>query len=174
MTDIDYKVGDWVVLIPEMWEGIQPEAYNVKFDTPYHVKFISQPFGGGYKSIELFGVNGRYDSWYFKKANSVVPTDEKFPSTEDVVKDVSGKWTDKHYDTHYTLTAADIEDGKIKMDAYFVAKVWRTGSRDDSGALWHCLKSIARFGDKNDVEREIKALYNQAKALGRIYNVDLD
>lgn len=86
VNDIDYKVGDWVVLIPEMWEGINPQAYNMKFDTPYHVKFISGAFGGGYKSIELFGVNGRYDSWYFKKANSVIPADEKFPDFEYKVK----------------------------------------------------------------------------------------
>lgn len=84
------------------------------------------------------------------------------------------KWTDSHYNNYYQLTPQDIEAGKIKVDAYWVAKQWKTGSRDDSGALWHSLKTIARFGDKNDVEREVKALYNQAKALGRIYGVDLE
>lgn len=79
-----------------------------------------------------------------------------------------------HYDNYYHLTEEDFEAGKIKVDAYWVAKQWRTGSRDDSGALWHSLKTIARFGEKNSVEREIKALYNQAKALGRIYGVKLD
>lgn len=78
-----------------------------------------------------------------------------------------------HYDFYYTLTENDIKQGKIKVDAYWVAKQWKTGSRDDSGALWHSLKTIARFGDKNSKEREIKALYNQALALARIYSVEL-
>lgn len=78
-----------------------------------------------------------------------------------------------HYDNYYYLTPDDIEVGKIRVDAYWVAKQWCTGSRDDSGALWHSLKTIARFGEKNSKEREIKALYNQAKALARIYGVDL-
>lgn len=82
-------------------------------------------------------------------------------------------YTTDHYNMYYTLTENDIEAGKIKVDAYWVAKQWKTGSRDDSGALWHSLKTIARFGEKNDKAREIKALYNQAKALARIYDVDL-
>ena len=82
-------------------------------------------------------------------------------------------YTTDHYNMYYTLTENDIEAGKIKVDAYWVAKQWKTGSRDDSGALWHSLKTIARFGEKNDKAREIKALYNQAKALARIYDVEL-
>jgi len=82
-------------------------------------------------------------------------------------------YTTDHYNLYYTLTNKDIEAGKIKVDAYWVAKQWKTGSRDDSGALWHSLKTIARFGEKNDKAREIKALYNQAKALARIYDVEL-
>jgi hypothetical protein len=82
-------------------------------------------------------------------------------------------YTTEHYDLYYTLTEKDIEAGEIKVDAYWVAKQWKTGSRDDSGALWHSLKTIARFGEKNDKAREIKALYNQAIALARIYDVEL-
>ena len=82
-------------------------------------------------------------------------------------------YTTDHYNMYYHLTENDIEAGKIKVDAYWVAKQWKTGSRDDSGALWHSLKTIARFGEKNDKAREIKALYNQAKALARIYDVEL-
>lgn len=84
------------------------------------------------------------------------------------------QWTDKHYDLNYTLTDKDIEEGKIRVDAYFVAKVWKTGSKDDSGALWHCLKTIARFGDKNDVEREVKALYAQVLGVARSFGVELE
>lgn len=88
-------------------------------------------------------------------------------------KECKGEYSTAHYETYYELTEEDIRAGKIKMDAYFVGKVWKTGSRDDSGALWHTLKTIARFGEKNSVEREIKAIYNQAKALARIYNVEI-
>lgn len=84
------------------------------------------------------------------------------------------QWTDKHYNYTYKLTNKDISAGEIRVDAYFVAKVWKTGSKDDSGALWHCLKTIARFGDKNDVEREIKALYAQVKGLARSFDVELE
>lgn len=87
--------------------------------------------------------------------------------------DEKDSFCQEHYNMYYTLTEKDIEAGKIKVDAYWVAKQWKTGSRDDSGALWHSLKTIARFGDKNSKEREIKALYNQALALARIYNVEL-
>lgn len=84
------------------------------------------------------------------------------------------QWTDRHYNYTYKLTDRDIIAGEIRVDAYFVAKVWKTGSKDDSGALWHCLKTIARFGDKNDVEREIKALYAQVKGVARSFDVELE
>lgn len=83
------------------------------------------------------------------------------------------KYSEKHYDFDYVLTEKDLATGKIRVDAYFVSKQWRLGSKDDSGALFHSLKTIARFGVKNPIEREIKALYSQAKALARIYDVDL-
>lgn len=88
-------------------------------------------------------------------------------------KSIEDSFCQDHYNLYYTLTEKDIEAGKIKVDAYWVAKQWKTGSRDDSGALWHSLKTIARFGEKNDKAREIKALYNQALALARIYDVEL-
>ena len=84
------------------------------------------------------------------------------------------EYSKQHYDFTYHLTDDDIAAGKLKLDPYFVSKQWKVGSRDDSGALFHSLKTIARFGDKNSVDREIKALYNQAKAMARIYGVDLE
>lgn len=84
------------------------------------------------------------------------------------------QWTDKHYDFNYTLTDKDIEAGSIKLDPYFVAKQWKTGSKDDSGALFHVLKTVARFGDKNPVEREVKALYAQVKRLAELNGVPLE
>ena len=83
-------------------------------------------------------------------------------------------WTAKHYDHYYTLTPEDISEGKIRLDAYTVSKVWKIGSKDDSGALWHTFKLFPRWGEKNSVEREIKALYAQTKALAKIYNVKLE
>lgn len=84
------------------------------------------------------------------------------------------KFSTTHYDYNYKLTEQDIKNGYVRMDTYFVSNVWKVGSKDDSGALWHCLKTINRFGEKNSVEREIKALYSQTKALARIYGVDLE
>ena len=83
------------------------------------------------------------------------------------------KWTDKHYDFTYELTEEDISKGSLKIDPYFVAKQWKTGSKDDSGALFHVLKTVARFGDKNDVEREVKALYAQVLGVARSFGVEL-
>lgn len=83
------------------------------------------------------------------------------------------EWTDKHYNLTYTLTESDKSSGFVKLDPYLVSKVWKVGSKDDSGALWHCLKTIARFGEKNSQEREIKALYAQIKRLAEINNVRL-
>lgn len=84
------------------------------------------------------------------------------------------KWTDKHYDNKYQLSEEDIKNGFINLDVYFVSKQWKIGSRDESGALWHCLKTIARFGDKNSKEREIKALHAQVKCLAKLEGVELD
>lgn len=92
--------------------------------------------------------------------------------TECPVKSTGG-WSAKHYDHYYHLTPQDIADGKIRLDAYTVSKVWKIGSKDDSGALWHTFKLFPRWGEKNSIEREIRALYAQTKALAKIYNVKL-
>lgn len=84
------------------------------------------------------------------------------------------EWSGEHYDKYYHLTPEDIAEGKIRLDAYTVAKVWKIGSKDDSGALFHTFKLFPRWGEKNTIEREIVALYNQAKALARVYNVKLE
>lgn len=83
-------------------------------------------------------------------------------------------WTNTHYNHNYILTEKEKEQGFVKLDAYKVAKVWKIGSKDDSGALWHTFKIFPRYGEKNSVEREIKAMYNQIKCLAEIEGVDLD
>lgn len=84
------------------------------------------------------------------------------------------KYSTKHYDFDYQLSAEDVEAGYVRLDPYFVSKQWKLGSKDESCIIFHSLKTIARFGMKNDKEREIKALYIQAKSLARIYGVSLD
>lgn len=146
-------------------EGVRVKPYQCKLET----------LRGGYTEVGVSGVIG-YETFgviplvLLNTGDSVT----EFPDWDD---DISirpkDNYTTDHYNMYYTLTEKDIKAGKIKVDAYWVAKQWKTGSRDDSGALWHSLKTIARFGEKNDKAREIKALYNQAKALARIYDVEL-
>jgi len=83
-------------------------------------------------------------------------------------------WTDKHYDFKYQLTKKDLENGFIKLDPYFVAKEWKIGSKDDSGALFHSFKLFPRWAEKNSFEREVIALYKQTKRMAEIYNIELE
>lgn len=113
-------------------------------------------------------------------ASFSVPIDNKDTGQQESSKDEGGvssadanTWSDKHYDFSYTLTEEDIETGKIKIDPYFVSYQWKLGEKDNSGALWHCFKGIARFGEKNPIEREIKALHAQVKRLAEIHKVSL-
>jgi len=80
---------------------------------------------------------------------------------------------DTHYNYSYQLTQKDIEAGEIRVDAYFVSNVWKLGSKDESGVLFHCLKTMTRFGEKNPIEREIVALHKQIKRLAELHDVDL-
>ena len=143
------------------------------------------------KYVELTGYDERRERWFVKGYDCDLLNHESdytidarsfgnnpliLLNTKEEVKEVEvveDSFCQDHYNMYYTLTEKDIEAGEIKVDAYWVAKQWKTGSRDDSGALWHSLKTIARFGEKNDKAREIKALYNQAIALARIYDVEL-
>ena len=90
------------------------------------------------------------------------------------VTNTATQWTAKHYDNIYQLTPEDIERGDIKIDPYFVNKLWKLNEKDNTGALFHNLKTIARFTDKNPIEREIKALYNQTKRMAELYDVILE
>lgn len=95
----------------------------------------------------------------------VVETDELItPITE---------WTDKHYDFNYTLTEDDIEKGVIKIDPYFVADQWKLGEKDNSGVIFHILKTCSRYKCKHKEEREIKAIYGQIKRLAELRGIEL-
>jgi len=86
----------------------------------------------------------------------------------------SPKRIDQHYDFFYELSPHEAQFLQLKVDPYFVSKQWRIGERDHSGALFHILKTIARFGDKNSREREIKAIYLQIKRLAELEGVELE
>lgn len=60
-----------------------------------------------------------------------------------------------------------------RLDPYRVSDIWRLGTRDNTGVLFHILKTIARFGDKNSIEREIKSIYFSIKRLAEIRGIDL-
>lgn len=99
-----------------------------------------------------------------------------------IVDKIKSTWTkeekpqsiDSHYDFYYDLSEFEAKYGQVKVDPYFVSRQWRVGARDTSGALFHILKTIARFGDKNPKEREIKAIYLQIKRLAELENVELE
>ena len=134
----------------------------------------------------------RYDSWdtpendilyqdtnYFLKLLRTLPSivplqivEDKEEVVEKTVEDESD-WTDSHYNHNYYFTPEEKEQGFVRLDVYKVAKVWKIGSKDDSGALWHTFKIFPRFGEKNTKEREIKAMYAQIKALAEIQGVEL-
>ncbi|HEX8887096.1 MAG TPA: hypothetical protein VF797_21625 [Noviherbaspirillum sp.] len=80
---------------------------------------------------------------------------------------------DAHYAFSYTITDEDRRRGAIKVDPYFMAKQWRLGAKDDSGTLFHVLKTIARFGEKNSREREIRAIHATILRLAQLEGVDL-
>ena len=86
-------------------------------------------------------------------------------------------WTDSHYDVHYrrALTEEELTSKWlcIKLDPYFVNKHWKLNSKEDTGILFHNLKTIARWGSKNDTEREIRALHGQTKRMAELYGIEL-
>ena len=92
---------------------------------------------------------------------------------EEVSEGEGNTWTDKHYDFTYTLTEDDIEAGEIKIDPYFVADQWRLGEKDNSGVIFHILKTCSRYKCKHAEEREIKAIYGQIKRLAEMRGIKL-
>lgn len=86
----------------------------------------------------------------------------------------SSKPIDAHYSGFtYTLTESDKQAGVLKVDPYFVNKLWGISAKDSTGVLFHCLKNISRYSDKNSKEREIRALYLQVKRLAELEEVGL-
>lgn len=85
------------------------------------------------------------------------------------------EWTDKHYNNFYQLTEEDIKTGKIKVDAYFVNRMWKINQWDDTGAGFHILKTLPRIANnKNTLKRELVALKKQVDILCKLHRVDDD
>lgn len=83
------------------------------------------------------------------------------------------EWTDKHYNNFYQLTDEDIKTGKIKVDAYFVNRMWKINQWDDTGAAFHVLKTLPRIANnKNTLKRELVALKKQVDILCKLHGVD--
>lgn len=140
--------------------------------------------GGFYQdgSIYLEEIHGEFDPDYFELIEEYTKHKEEPPEyippevvvLGDELVPTLTDWTDKHYNAIYKLTEKDIERGWIKIDPYRVSKQWRLGSKDESGALFHVLKTLARMGEKNSVEREVKALLAQIKCFAEIEGIDYE
>lgn len=168
-----YKVGDKVRV--KSWEelskiGVHDLDGDIKHRDGVLLFVTRMKFLCGNEYIIESNIN--YNSYYLEGVNFAVQDWMIEGIVKETPKNLSKEWTGSHYDFYYNLTEEDIKKGKIKLDPYFVGKQWKIGSKDDSGILVHQLKTIARFGSKNDIKREVKALYEQAKRMMEIYEVD--
>lgn len=94
--------------------------------------------------------------------------DEKVSRAEKL----ENEWTDKHYNFNYQLTQEDIEKGHVRVDAYFVNRMWKINQWDDTGAAFHVLKTLPRIANnKNPLKRELVALKKQVDLLCKMHGV---
>lgn len=159
------KAGDEIRMISDCYNGT-----DMKSGTVAVIASVSE--NGNFTTYDPDGSPG---CWHFNVSG--LDTDfelvnEKINVTSGVL-DISSR-IDTHYDFFYELTMEETNLRQLKIDPYFVAKQWRLGERDPSGVLFHILKTIARFGDKNSKEREIKAIYLQIKRLAELEGVELE
>jgi len=64
-----------------------------------------------------------------------------------------------HYDRFSVkLSKKEIKEGVIRIDPYRVAEIWKLGERDNSGCLFHILKTIARSKVGNSAIREMESI----------------
>lgn len=162
---------------------VDPDIIGETFDKPLDEAFTWSKSPQGYKFWRLIDDNKPPKGYVHE---SSIPTMKevyenlrdsresgKTPQRINVNKDY-GTYSSNHYNLNYSITDEDIERGYIRVDAYFVNKTWGLNSKDDTGILFHQLKTVARFGDKNPIEREIKAMYGQVKRMAEMYNVELE
>jgi len=150
--------------------------------TYYEIGEIFEVRNDKIKTVEVIKEKYKCSSCYFYNCNCVMNCHAKtrkdkkfvnFVKIENVVENNKGEFSDKYYNFKYKLSEKDIETGFIKIDPYFITKEWKLNSKDDTGILFHCLKTLCRFGEKNSIGREIKALNAQIKRLAEINKIEL-
>ena len=108
----------------------------------------------------------------------MIKSDKSAPKiAPDLTPDVEIKddWSDEHYNHFYKLTEEDIKAGQIKVDAYFVNRMWKINSWEDTGAGFHILKTLPRIANnKNSLKRELVALKKQVDILCKLHGVNDD
>jgi len=162
-----FKIGDYVVCVDPIDDLIKGVTYVVREysldENMIGVNYLDGSYVMDYASImffkERFVLLSEYVTVKEQNTNNAI-----IPNVNNLTA---------HYDFFYTLTEQEKASGVLKIDPYFVSRQWKLGSKDESGALWHCFKTIARFGEKNPVEREIKALHAQVKRLAELHGVSL-
>lgn len=163
-----FNVGDKVVLTKSAKDQY---ALEIKENPTGWVKgFVDMVNNSSTKSVTGIEGDRIYCGGFFVYEKDLQLVSEK-ANTASTPKKEQTEWTDKHYDAIYKLTEKDIERGWIKIDPYRVSKQWHLGSKDESGALFHVLKTLARIGEKNSVEREVKALLAQIKCFAEIEGI---
>ena len=86
-----------------------------------------------------------------------------------------GGWSDTHYDFDYSLTEEDLVKGSVRVDAYFVNRMWGINKWDDTGAAFHMLKTLTRASQgKNSIKRELTAIVKQANILAKLHGVEVE
>lgn len=147
------------------------DGYKGVYNTPYEFTKMYPHF----ISADEEGINwnpGHHEEYYLDNGSVLTPLPWESEQEElhNTLTTTALQWTDKHYNFNVDVSDKDT----LKVDPYFVSKTWKIGSKDESGALFHILKTISRFGSKNTREREIKAIYKQIVRLAELEGVELE
>jgi hypothetical protein len=157
--EIYVDMNKWIYIFQNNKPGCSPMSTIPHYEYSWGISSPCCPYEGGSRRCTriILKENCNVESNILKK-----------------VETKNSNYKTSHYDFKYNLSESDIEKGSVKIDPYFVANEWRLGEKDNSGILFHSLKTIARFGTKNEVEREVKALYFQAKRMAELLGIKLE
>ena len=165
-------------------EGYLAEAV---YNTEYIAKYFKDSFILNWEGLSIDTDGDVMDeewpsavitSGEFKYFSLVEDAPHEGESTEDNPtgdKVYTSDWSSSHYNHMYKLTPEDIAAGEVKIDPYFVNRMWKINSVEDTGLAFHILKTLPRLAnEKNSFERELTAIYKQAKILCEMHGVDID
>ena len=181
----EMPVEDGSVLVDVQFRYEIDEGSMGDFNIPYEARHFDWDLDMGSSDIVKWRYHNAEDYFKYPRTKTTttrfkVECNHSDTITADEVRAWSihaeqpvGNKIDSHYNFTYTITEQDISAGILKLDPYFVAQQWKLGSKDDSGVLFHCLKTICRFGDKNSREREINALHKSIVRLAQLEGVEL-